>query len=77
MERMQSVTGILVLAIIAMAFSERRSAINWRTVSIGIILQLLLALVLLKAPASQWIFIFLNKGVSAIEEATRAGTTHI
>jgi len=77
MERIQSVTGILVLAVIAAAFSERRRAINWRRVSIGIILQLLLALVLLKAPASQWVFIFLNKGVSAIEEATRAGTSFV
>ncbi len=77
MDRMQSLVGIFVLALIALILSERRRDINWRTVSVGISLQLFMAIVLLKAPASQWIFLFLNKGVFTLEEATRAGTSFV
>ncbi|RJR23187.1 MAG: nucleoside:proton symporter [Desulfobacteraceae bacterium] len=77
MEKIQSITGILVLALIAWIISENRRDVKWRTVATGILLQFALALLLIKAPGAQWIFLFLNKAVSALEEATRAGTSFV
>jgi CNT family concentrative nucleoside transporter len=77
LERFQSAAGLLALAFIAWGISERRRSVNWRTVVIGIALQIGLAIILTKAPGSQWVFLLLNKGVWALDKATRAGTSFV
>jgi len=74
MHRLQSLMGFLALAFLAWLFSENRKRVNVRTLAAGMGLQLLLALILLKFPGSQELFLWLNRGVNAIEESTRAGT---
>lgn len=78
---LQSAFGLLVLTALAWAISENRRALGWagvgRTAAAGLGLQLLLALVLLKAPGSQQVFVWLNGVVLALEEATRAGTSFV
>lgn len=74
MERIHSGIGILALALIAWIFSERHRHINFRAVLSGLVLQVGLALLLLKLPGSQTFFLALNQAVRFIEEATRAGT---
>ncbi len=74
MPRLQSFIGFLALAFLAWLFSENRKKVNVRTLTTGMGLQLLLALLLLKFPGSQEIFLWLNKAVGAIEASTRAGT---
>jgi CNT family concentrative nucleoside transporter len=74
MPRLQSFIGFLALAFLAWLFSENRKKVNVRTLATGMGLQLLLALLLLKFPGSQGIFLWLNKAVGAIEASTRAGT---
>jgi len=74
LERLQSAIGFLLLAFIAWLFSERRRSVNLRTVFSGLALQVCLALLLLKLPGSQSLFLWLNKAVGALEESTRAGT---
>ena len=64
----------MALAFLAWLFSENRKKVNVRTVAAGLGLQVLLALVLLKFPGSQEVFLWLNRGVGAIEASTRAGT---
>lgn len=66
--------GFFALPFLAWIFSERRNAINLRTLIAGLLLQVCLALLLLKFPGSQEAFLWLNKGVRALEESTRAGT---
>lgn len=67
----------MVLALIAWGLSERRRSVNWRTVAVGLALQIGLAALLTKAPGSQWVFQLMNKGVWALEQATRAGTSFV
>ena len=74
MLRLQSLIGFIALAFIAWIFSEKHGQVNFRTLLAGLGLQVCLALMLLKLPGSQDIFLSLNRGVSAIEESTRAGT---
>ncbi|MFO7601497.1 MAG: nucleoside transporter C-terminal domain-containing protein [Candidatus Desulfacyla sp.] len=74
MPRLQSFIGFMTLALLAWLFSENRKRVNVRTLATGLGLQVLLALVLLKFPGSQEVFLWLNRGVGAIEASTRAGT---
>jgi len=74
MPRLQSFIGFMALALLAWLFSENRKRVNVRTLATGLGLQVLLALVLLKFPGSQEVFLWLNRGVAAIEASTRAGT---
>jgi CNT family concentrative nucleoside transporter len=72
--RYQSVIGFLSLALLAWLFSEKRKAINPRTVITGLGLQVCLAFLLLKFPGSQVVFLWLNEVVKALEESAKAGT---
>jgi len=63
-----------VLPFLAWLFSEGRKDINSRTLISGLLLQVCLALLLLKFPGSQEVFVWLNEGVRAVEESTQAGT---
>ena len=74
MLRLQSLAGFLSLVFIAWLLSEKRRQIRYRTLITGLGLQVIFGLVLLKSPGSHEVFIWLNKGVQALEEATRAGT---
>ncbi|MCG6881374.1 MAG: nucleoside:proton symporter [Deltaproteobacteria bacterium] len=74
MNQLQSLLGFFMLPFLAWLFSEGRKNVNFRTLIAGLLLQVCLALLLLKFPGSQDVFLWLNKGVSALEESTRAGT---
>ncbi|UCF56194.1 MAG: nucleoside:proton symporter [Deltaproteobacteria bacterium] len=71
---MQSLFGFFALAFLAWIFSEKRRSVNFKTIFAGLGLQILLALLLLKLPGSQTLFLWLNRVVQALEESTRAGT---
>jgi len=58
--RVISFCGMFVLLGIAWAFSKNRKAINWKTVAMGISLQLIFALIVLKAPLGRQFFQFMN-----------------
>jgi CNT family concentrative nucleoside transporter len=73
-DRVQSVIGFLGLAFLAWLLSEARRKISLRTVLSGLALQVVLALVFLKIPGSQGVFLLLNKAVQALESSTQAGT---
>ena len=77
MEAYQGLIGLVLLLSIAWLSSENRSAIHWRPVVSGLLLQLALALLLLWMPASRKVFAWLNDGVLALEEATMAGTSMV
>ena len=75
MEQDQGFVGLFVLIGVAWFFSENRTAINWRQVAAGLALQIVLAVLLILLPASQIVFIWLNRAVLALEQATTVGTT--
>ncbi|MEN8374525.1 MAG: nucleoside transporter C-terminal domain-containing protein [Gemmatimonadota bacterium] len=63
LQRLQSVLGLAVLLLIAWGLSNNRSRIPWRVVGWGLGLQLVFALFILKTPAGEAIFAFLNRVV--------------
>lgn len=69
--------GIVVLLGVAWLFSENRRTVPWRLVVSGLILQVLIALLMLKIPLSRQVFVKLNGLVLAFQEATTAGTSFV
>jgi CNT family concentrative nucleoside transporter len=77
MDSYRGVLGIVVLCAIAWAVSEGRRAVPWRTVTVGIALQLAVALTFLRLPLFRDAFLLLNRVVAAVQEATAAGTAFV
>ena len=73
----QSLFGFLTLAALAWAASEERRAVKFRLVAAGLLLQVGLAALLLRLPPSKELFLALNRGILALEEATAAGTSFV
>ncbi|MBT8186031.1 MAG: Na+ dependent nucleoside transporter, partial [Eudoraea sp.] len=66
--------GMGVLVLLAYLFSANRRAINWKTTGIGLSVQLLIAIGVLKIPFIQAIFEGLGKVFVSILDFTRAGS---
>jgi CNT family concentrative nucleoside transporter len=73
----QALAGIAALLALAWIFSENRKAIAWRPVAGGLLLQLALALALLKLPLAKDAFLWLNDALLGMERATQAGTAFV
>ncbi len=69
--------GLITLIAIAFAFSAKRKSINWKTVGVGLGIQLVLAIGVLKIPAVQWFFNVLGSFFNSILEFTLAGSTFV
>ncbi|MDC6361385.1 MULTISPECIES: NupC/NupG family nucleoside CNT transporter [Flavobacteriaceae] len=66
--------GMAVLIFISFLFSSNRRAINWKTVGIGLALQLLIAVGVLKVSFVQYAFEKVGEVFVSILEFTRAGS---
>lgn len=73
----QGAVGIAGLVGIAWLLSEQRRLVSWRIIAAGLIVQFLLALLLLKFPPSQALFLGLTRLVDAVQAATIAGTSFV
>ena len=71
---MQALLGIVVLLALSWLMSENRGAISWRFVVIGVAVQAILAALFLHAPWLSSVLLAINGFVSAVGEATTAGT---
>ncbi|MEA2061992.1 MAG: nucleoside transporter C-terminal domain-containing protein [Thermodesulfobacteriota bacterium] len=71
----QSAAGLLVFILAAFALSENPGKVKVKIIIIGVLMQIVISLVLLKLPVCRQIFVYLNHGVLALESATRAGTS--
>jgi CNT family concentrative nucleoside transporter len=71
----QAIAGMAGLLAIAWLASENRRAVPWRAVASGLVLQVALALLLLKLPFAKQAFMALNDAMLALEKATQAGTS--
>ncbi|WP_028323848.1 NupC/NupG family nucleoside CNT transporter [Desulfatirhabdium butyrativorans] len=74
---MRGIAGIGMLLTIAWLMSENRRIVPWRIVLAGIGLQVAIAILMIKAAPFRIVFMGLNRFVSAMEEATRAGTSFV
>ncbi|WP_396590588.1 NupC/NupG family nucleoside CNT transporter [Allomuricauda sp. R78024] len=70
----RGVLGMAVLIFISFLFSSNRKAINWKTVGIGLGLQLLIAIGVLKVPFVQYAFEKIGQVFVSILDFTRAGS---
>ncbi len=73
----QSIAGLVVFVVLALAMSENRKKVSIKTVAIGLALQLAVGIVLLKLPFFRDLFLFLNRIVLSLEESTAAGTSFV
>lgn len=72
---LQALLGMTGLLAVAWSLGERRWQVPWRAVIAGLLLQLTLALLLLKLPLAKDAFLALNGAMLALEQATAAGTS--
>ena len=70
----RGVLGMFVLLIIAFLFSANRRAVDWKKVGIGLSLQLIIAIGVLKVKFIQTIFNFIGSVFIEILEYTKAGS---
>lgn len=66
MERFTGLIGILLIFVIAYLMSNNRKAINYRLVVSGLVIQIALALFILKVPIGKEIFIWLGDAVTKV-----------
>lgn len=76
-ENLQGLLGIAAIVLLAWAVSEDRGRFDWRSVAVGLALQVGLALLLLRLPVAREAFLSLNGVVLALEAATRHGTAFV
>lgn len=69
--------GILVLILIAFSLSEQRKAIDWKLVASGTLLQLVLALLVLKTSGGRWLFSWFNDLIGAILSYSDLGSSFV
>ena len=71
---MHAVIGEAGLLALAWLLSESRWRVPWRVVGTGIGLQIILALLLTRAPPAIALIILIDRGANALQTATEAGT---
>lgn len=69
-----SIIGIVALLGIAFLFSENKKKINWRLISLGLLLQVVFALLILKVPLGQRFFQGASNIITKILNFTSEGT---
>ena len=74
---LRGLLGLFVLIAISFIFSKNRKAISWRVVGIGLLIQILLALSILKVPAIAWVFEMVGKIFVVILDFTRDGSVFL
>ena len=74
---LQLLVGFFGLVLIALPFSQNLKNVNYKSIGIGIIFQIVLAILLLKVPLIVDAFKFLGDGVIALQTATAKGTAFL
>ena len=75
MTTVQPILGLAAFIALAWCLSEDRRGFSWRLVAAGLAVQVVVALVLIRVPGSQIVFVWINNGVLALQRATEAGTS--
>src|SRR6266446_7054794 len=72
---LHALAGIAGLIALAWLLSENRRAVPWRAIVVGLGLQVLLGVVLLRFSPVKTAFLKINDGLLVLERATQAGTS--
>jgi CNT family concentrative nucleoside transporter len=73
-DSIHALAGITGLVAAAWLLGEKRGAVPWRAVGVGLGLQLVMAVVFLKVAVIKEVFLKLNDALLVLEQATQAGT---
>ena len=73
----QGLAGLVAFTLLAWLMSENRRLVRFIPIIVGIGIQLILGLILLKVSVFRRLFLLLNDGVMVIEAATTAGTSFV
>jgi CNT family concentrative nucleoside transporter len=77
MGRFTGVIGIIVILGLAFLWSNNRKAINYRLVITGLVLQIALAIFILKVPIGQDIFYWLGKAINKLLDFSKEGALFV
>ena len=77
LEQLQSACGLILLLAVAWLLSERREIISFRLPLIGVVLQIFIALLLLKIEITQQFLAMLNLAVITLQQAAQAGSAFV
>jgi len=71
---LRGLLGLIVLVLIAYLLSENKKSISWKTVGLGLLVQVILAILILHVPFIQSFFEFIGKAFVKILDFTNVGT---
>jgi CNT family concentrative nucleoside transporter len=77
MGRFTGVIGIIIILGLAFLWSNNRKAINYRLVITGLVLQIVLAIFILKVPIGQDIFYWLGKAINKLLDFSKEGALFV
>ncbi len=77
MDKFHGVLGIILILAIAFLFSNNKRRINYRLVVSGMLLQVIIAVLVLKVPPVTWFFQKLGRGMEKIERFAREGVAFV
>lgn len=77
MQNFIGLLGVILILAVAFLFSNNRKAINYRTVGVGLLLQILLGIFILKTALGKEIFSALGKGVTRIIDFSNDGAMFV
>lgn len=77
MNIIRGILGMISLIVIGYLFSADRKSINWKLVLKGTLLQLVLALIILKVPYAEGFFEFISKGFVKVVDMAHEGATFV
>ncbi|MGN0017534.1 MAG: NupC/NupG family nucleoside CNT transporter [Candidatus Gastranaerophilaceae bacterium] len=73
MDKLVGIIGIILLLLIAFALSNNKKAINYKTVGVGLALQILFGIFIFKVPIGQKIFLWLGAAIVKLLEFANVG----
>ena len=77
LQHLTSLLGFFVLAALAWLCSANRRAVKWKSIAWGLGLQLVIGLLVFRLPGSRHVFVWLNDVVTAVLDASKAGTNFL
>ncbi|HAG44436.1 MAG TPA: NupC/NupG family nucleoside CNT transporter [Clostridium sp.] len=77
MDKIIGIFGLAIFILIAYLFSTNRKKVDWKLVTIGVVLQVIFALLVLKVPLGQKFFQFASNIIDKLLQFTTEGTAFV
>lgn len=77
MDKIIGIFGLAIFILIAYLFSTNRKKVDWKLVAIGVVLQVIFALLVLKVPLGQKFFQFASNIIDKLLQFTTEGTAFV